>query len=592
MRLATIFLVPFLCFLLNISAFAQLNQESSGSDKIRINQVGFYPTGQKIAIVVTSEATNFSILTADEKNEVFSAKLSDVKEWPHSKETVKQADFSSVEISGEYVLQVPGIGTSHSFYIDKNVHFEPAKASMKAFYFQRASTALPEEYAGKWAREAGHPDNLVKVHNSAASENRPAGSTISSPGGWYDAGDYGKYIVNSGITMGTLFSLYEDFPEYLDTLNLNIPESENNIPDFLDETLYNLRWMMTMQGKDGGVYHKLTSANFHGAVAPKDATLQRWVIQKSTAATLDFAAVTAQATRIFEDYKDELPGLSDSLLVMSEKAYRWAKENPDVIYQQEKLKDPEINTGAYGDRNFKDEFQWAATELFITTGKKEYYQEAGLENPLAQDFGIPAWPNVNTLALYSLARHRENYKDSELVNINAIIEQLTQMADNLVASSKSSAYSIPIGINESDFVWGSNSTAANQGILLLNVYEITGDRKYLDTANSNLDYLLGRNATGFSFLTGFGEKSTRDPHHRPSEADDNEDPVPGLLAGGSNPGQQDKNECAEKYTAAHRHPATSYIDNRCSYASNEIAINWNAPFVYLANAIEAIQRSK
>ncbi|WP_339649588.1 glycoside hydrolase family 9 protein [uncultured Salegentibacter sp.] len=592
MRLATIFLVHFVCFFLNISAFAQLNQESSGSDKIRINQVGFYPTGQKIAIVVTSEATNFSILTADEKNEVFSAKLSDVKEWPHSKETVKQADFSSIEISGEYVLQVPGIGTSHSFYIDKNVHFEPAKASMKAFYFQRASTALPEEYAGKWAREAGHPDNLVKVHNSAASENRPAGSTISSPGGWYDAGDYGKYIVNSGITMGTLFSLYEDFPEYLDTLNLNIPESENNIPDFLDETLYNLRWMMTMQGKDGGVYHKLTSANFHGAVAPKDATLQRWVIQKSTAATLDFAAVTAQATRIFEDYKDELPGLSDSLLVMSEKAYRWAKENPDVIYQQEKLKDPEINTGAYGDRNFKDEFQWAATELFITTGKKEYYQEAGLENPLAQDFGIPAWPNVNTLALYSLARHRENYKDSELVNINAIIEQLTQMADNLVASSKSSAYSIPMGINESDFVWGSNSTAANQGILLLNVYEITGDRKYLDTANSNLDYLLGRNATGFSFLTGFGEKSTRDPHHRPSEADDNEDPVPGLLAGGPNPGQQDKNECAEKYTAAHRHPATSYIDNRCSYASNEIAINWNAPFVYLANAIEAIQRSK
>ncbi|WP_286760316.1 glycoside hydrolase family 9 protein [Salegentibacter sp. UBA1130] len=592
MRLATIFLIPILCFLLNISAFAPLNQESSGSDKIRINQVGFYPTGQKIAIVVTSEATNFSILTADKKNEVFSGKLSDAKKWPHSKETVKQADFSSVEISGEYVLQVPGIGTSHPFHIDENVHFEPAKASMKAFYFQRASTALPEEYAGKWAREAGHPDDKVKIHNSAASENRPAGSTISSPRGWYDAGDFGKYIVNSGITMGTLLSLYEDFPEYLDTLNLNIPESENNIPDFLDETLYNLRWMMTMQDKDGGVYHKLTSANFHSAVAPKDATLQRWVVQKSTAATLDFAAVTAQATRIFEDYKDELPRLSDSLLVMSEKAYRWAKENPDVIYQQETLKDPEINTGAYGDRNFKDELQWAATELFITTGKKDYYQEAGLENLLELNFGIPAWPNVNTLALYSLARHRKNYKNSELVNIHAIIEQLTQMANNLVTSSKSSAYAIPIGINESDFVWGSNSTAANQGILLLNVYEITGDRKYLDAANSNLDYLLGRNATGFSFLTGFGEKSTRDPHHRPSEADDNEDPVPGLLAGGPNPGQQDKNECAEKYTAAHKHPATSYIDNRCSYASNEIAINWNAPFVYLANAIEAIQKTK
>ncbi|PKD20723.1 cellulase [Salegentibacter salinarum] len=592
MRPSTIFLIPVLCFFLNLSAFGQPNEENSGSEKIRINQVGFYPHGQKIAIVVTSEATDFYILTADEKNEVFSGKLSDAKEWVHSKETVKQADFSLVENSGKYVLRVPGIGSSHPFEINENVHFEPAKASMKAFYFQRASTDLPEEYAGKWAREAGHPDDQVKVHNSAASEDRPTGSTISSTGGWYDAGDYGKYIVNSGITMGTLFSLYEDFPEYLDTLNLNILESTNNIPDFLDETLYNLRWMMTMQDEDGGVYHKLTSATFHGAVAPKDATFQRWVVQKSTAATLDFSAVTAQAARIFQDYKNELPGLSDSLLVMSEKAYRWAKDNPEVIYHQGELKDPEISTGAYGDQNIKDELQWAATELFIATGKEVYYKDADLENSLESDFSIPSWPNVNTLALYSLARHRDKYQGSQIVNIDAIIGQLTKMADDLVSSSKTSAYAIPMGIEESDFVWGSNSTAANQGILLLNVYKITDDEKYLDAANDNLDYLLGRNATGFSFLTGYGEKSTRDPHHRPSESDDNEDPVPGLLAGGPNPGQQDKEDCGDKYTAAHQHPATSYIDDRCSYASNEIAINWNTPFVYLANAIEAIREAK
>lgn len=507
MKSSTIFLFSFLCFVLNFTANAQTKEDSSGSEKIRINQIGFYPEGPKKAIIVTSEAIGFSILTSDQKTEVFSGKLSDAQEWSHSKETVKQADFSSVESSGEYVIHVPGIGTSHPFKINKNVHFEPAKASMKAFYYQRASTDLPEEYARKWAREAGHPDDEVKIHNSAASQNRPAGSTISSPGGWYDAGDYGKYIVNSGITMGTLFSLYEDFPDYLDTLNLNIPESQNNIPDFLDETLYNLRWMMTMQDEDGGVYHKLTSANFHGAVAPKDATYQRWAVQKGTAATLDFAAVTAQAARIFANYKNELPGLSDSLLVMSEKAYNWAKENPEVIYRQEELKDPEISTGAYGDQNFKDELQWAATELFITTGKENYYKDANLESSLETSFGIPAWPNVNTLALYSLARHRDKYQNSKLVAIDAILGQLNKMADDLVTSSKASAYAIPMGTNESDFAWGSNSEAANQGILLLNVYKITGDEKYLDAANANLDYLLGRNATGYSFLTGFGEKS-------------------------------------------------------------------------------------
>lgn len=581
------------CFFIGLSSFAQTNQDE-GSEKIRLNQIGFYPEGPKMAVIAAPDATEFSVVTADGKSEVFSGKLSEPQEWPHSKEVVRKADFSVVEKEGSYLLRVPGLGTSYEFEIDEKVHFEPAKASIKAFYFQRVSTALPEEYAGKWAREAGHPDTEVKIHNSAATENHPAGSVISSARGWYDAGDYNKYIVNSGITMGTLFSLYEDFPEYLDTQNLNIPESGNNIPDLLDETLYNLRWMMTMQDEDGGVYHKLTTADFEGSVMPEDAVNQRWVVQKGTAATLVFAAVTAQGARIFRDYKDELPGLADSLLVISEMAYVWAKENPEVVYNQKDLKDPAINTGAYGDNNFKDEFQWAATELFITTGNDELYKDAGIEGAINSSddyFGVPTWPNVNTLALYSLARFRNKYEGNDVVDIDAVLRKITEMADELVAHAQTSAYGIPMGIEKSDFAWGSNSEAANQGVLLLNAYMVTGEEKYLNAANHNLDYLLGRNATGYSFLTGFGEKSTMDPHHRPSEADDVEEPVPGLLAGGPNPGQQDKANCGDKYTEAHKHPATSYIDDRCSYASNEIAINWNAPFAYLANAIEAL-RSK
>lgn len=582
--LITIFVVT-ICF----NSFAQSADGKTGSENIKLNQIGFYLKGPKKAVILDTKATSFSVLTVDGKEEVYSGKLSEPKEWPHSKEVVKQADFSEYKEPGTYVLYIPAVGNSYPFEIAENVHFKPAKAGLKAFYFQRASTPLTEEYAGKWAREAGTPDTEVKIHNSAATANHPAGSTISSPGGWYDAGDYGKYIVNSGITMGTLLSLYEDFPEYMDTLDLHIPESGNNIPDVLDETLYNLRWMMTMQDEDGGVYHKLTSAEFHGAVMPKEANYDRWAVQKSTSATLDFAAVTAQASRIFNNYQNEFPELSDSLLVMSKNAYNWAKENPKAAYVQKDLKEPAINTGAYGDNNFEDEFQWAATELFITTGDENYYKEADIENLPANSFGVPSWPNVNTLALYSLVRNKEKLQNSEVVEIDVIKNKIIQMADELVEHSKNSAYAIPMGAKESNFEWGSNSVAGNQGVLLINAYMLTGEEKYLNAANHNLDYLLGRNATGYSFLTGFGEKSTSDPHHRPSEADDNEDPLPGLLAGGPNPGQQDKANCEGKYTAAHQHPATSYIDDRCSYASNEIAINWNAPFAYLANAIEALR---
>ena len=588
--IARVFYVLF--FFSSLSIFAQFDESSEGSNEIRLNQIGFYPEGPKVAVIVDKNATDFELLTAEGRKRVFEGELSNAEKWPHSNEIVKQANFSSFSKEGEYILYVPGVGYSHPFRIGEDVHFESAKASLKAYYFQRASTALPEEYAGKWTREAGHPDTAVKIHNSAATVGRPAGSTISSPKGWYDAGDYGKYIVNSGITMGTLLSLYEDFPEYIKDLDLNIPESGNDLPDLLDETLWNLRWMMTMQDGDGGVYHKLTSKDFHPAVAPKEADYQRWVVQKSTPATLDFAAVAAQAARIYDDFEEELPGLSDSLLVMSKKAYSWAEKNPNVAYVQRELKDPEVATGAYGDRNFKDELQWAATELFITTGKEKYYEDAEIKASLDTSFDIPAWPNVNTLALYSLMRNSNEYGNEEVVDTDAIAKKIMKMADELVDYSQTSPYGTPMGAEESDFEWGSNSVAGNQGVLLLYAYRITGKDKYLNAAINNLDYLLGRNATSYSFLTGYGEKSTRDPHHRPSEGDTVEDPVPGLLAGGPNPGQQDIDSCMDVYTEEHQYPATSYIDNRCSYASNEIAINWNAPFAYLANAIEAIKEER
>jgi endoglucanase len=161
-------------------------------------------------------------------------------------------------------------------------------------------------------------------------------------------------------------------------------------------------------------------------------------------------------------------------------------------------------------------------------------------------------------------------------------EKVLTLADSYMAGYRRSAFGTVMGQSARDFIWGSNAVAANQGIVLLNAYMLTREKKYVDYALTNLDYLLGRNATGYSFVTGTGSKSPMHPHHRPSVADGVTDPVPGLLAGGPNPGMQDK--CSYEFTE----PETAYSDNDCAYASNEIAINWNAPMVYLANAIEAL----
>src|SRR4029079_7283059 len=156
----------------------------------------------------------------------------------------------------------------------------------------------------------------------------------------------------------------EQYPAYASELRTNIPESGNPLPDVVDEALFNVRWMLTMQDPgDGGVYHKLTNAEFDGFIEPRAAAAPRYVVQKSTAATLDFAAVMAQASRVVRRYPRQLPGLADSLSSAALAAWRWARQHPDSLYDQGRLNaatTPKIQTGAYGDRRVSDEFRWAA----------------------------------------------------------------------------------------------------------------------------------------------------------------------------------------------------------------------------------------
>jgi endoglucanase len=554
-------------------------QETGVSEKIRLNQLGFYPRAPKIAVITGESKGTFSISTTDLATEIFKQELKTVQT---EKGPMTVADFSALTEPGEYVLVVPGVGQSYTFGIGENMHEVAAKAAMKAFYLHRMSTDLPEKFAGDWKRAAGHPDTAVLIHPSAATKSRKENSKISSPRGWYDAGDYNKYIVNSGITMGTLLSVYEDFPDYFQKQDLNIPESGNRVPDILDESLWNLRWMLTMQDKDGGVYHKLTNPKFDGMVMPEACSDPRYVVQKGTAATLDFAAVMAQSSRIFKQFGKELPKLSDSCLVAAKKAWEWAMQNPDVEYDQDAMNkkfDPDIVTGAYGDKNFRDEFAWAATELTTTTGDLKYYKQF---NPLS-DAGLllPSWNQVRMLGFYSLTKAKlpaTIQADTAMARRRVI-----QFCDSLIVKAAGTPRQTIMGSSDKDFVWGSNSVAANQGVAMIYAYRITGKKKYLSHALSNVDYIFGRNGTGYSYVTGFGDKTPMHPHHRLSEADGVVDPLPGFLVGGPNPGMQDK--CAYGSSV----PDEAYVDDVCSYASNEVAINWNAPLVYLLGAIEALQ---
>ena len=544
--------------------------------RIQVNQLGFLPGAAKWAAVTAPAAAAFSVVDLHSGAEVLRGALQPPALWEPSGDVVRLADFSALTAPGVYRLHVDGLPDSPQFRVAGDAYAALAAAGVKAYYFNRAGIELRPEQAGPWARPAGHPDTQVRVHASAAGPGRPEGTLISSPGGWYDAGDYNKYVVNSGITVYTLLAAYEHFPAFFRQQALNIPESGNGLPDLLNEALWNLDWMLSMQDPaDGGVYSKLTNLAFDGVVMPHQARAERYVVQKTTAAALDFAAVMATASRVFGAFESQRPGLAARMRAAAERGWVWARANPAVPYRQP----PDVRTGEYGDAQFDDEFAWAAAELYITTRDDRYYAAMQAERVPA---GVPGWGDVAGLAWVSLAQHRQGLTPA--ADQRLIAARINGLATQLTAAWAASPWRV--SQQAGDFVWGSNSVLLNQALMLVQGYRLGGDRRQLDAAQAALDVVLGRNPLGRSMVTGFGSAPPLHPHHRPSEADGVAAPVPGFLVGGPNPGQQDAQGCPVPY--ASKAPARSYLDHFCSYASNEVAINWNAPLVYVSAALQVL----
>ena len=556
--------------------------EAAASDpgQVRLNQLGFLPGSQKLAVIESDRSSAFEIVREADGTVVRQGHTGEPANWTPAGRDAAIADLGTLA-PGRYRLRVQGLPPSEPFPVDAQAYSALADASLKAFYFARAGSALDAHHAGRYARAAGHPDIEVEIHPSAASPGRPAGTVVSAPGGWYDAGDYNKYVVNSGITTWTLLAAYEHFPEFFRGRDLGIPESGDAVPDILDEAWWNLRWMLAMQDPaDGGVYHKLTTLRFDPMEMPAQDTARRYMVQKGTAAALDLAAVMATASRVYAGYEAQFPGVPARMRAAAESAWRWAQAHPDVVYRQPQ----DVHTGAYGDAKLDDEFAWAAAELYLLTGDDAYLQAFTAH---ARDADVPGFASVGTLGWISLASHGQRLPDAAGRGQagERAREQLLALAGRLAAQAQQSPWRV--AMQSRDFVWGSNAVAMNQALVLLQGYRLSQQREYLDAAQSQLDYVLGRNPLGVSFVTGHGLRTPMHIHHRPSQADGIVEPVPGLLSGGPNPRQQDLADC-KGVTYASPLPALSWIDYECSYASNEIAINWNAPLVYVSAALQAL----
>jgi len=560
-----------LCFVLLTSVIACSAQNPPA--RIKVDQVGYQPAASKIALV-TANAESFELKRVSDGTVVFKGKLAPAALDADTGDAVHAADFSSVQQPGEYFVEVPNAGKSPAFKIAPDIFSRPFYLAMRGFYGQRCGTAvdLGSEFPG-YSHPACHKDGVYDPSSGKQ-------GVHSSSGGWHDAGDYGRYLPTSGIATGSLLWAYELFPGKLKNAKLNIPESGNGTPDILNEARWNLAWMLQMQDDDGGVWHKQTSTKFSGFVAPEKDTLPSAIIGtgsapfKSTCATADLAAVAAIAARAYAPFD---PKFAEQNLKAAQAAWKWTEQNPNVIFKNPSS----VSTGEYGDSDCGDERLWAASELWRTTGDvtyNRYFVEnyAKYLNVLRAPAGDD-WSQLAPMALWAYALSDRAGIDAK---IQSEIRQVTiDSARAVVVRTRSNPYRVSLASR--DYIWGSNGIAAGYGRQLLVANAISPDPAFVEAATDNVHYLLGRNTFGLSWMTQVGSSPYRHPHHRPSGSDKNTEPWPGLLSGGPN---SHRNDDATK-ALPKLPPAKIYVDDEQSYASNEIAINWQAAMAFLLAGI-------
>ena len=512
---------------------------------INLNQVGYTPNSKKIATFrdITNQS-EFTVVNAATNQVAYTGKLENRTENASAGETNFTGDFSSVTAPGKYYIKCGNLDPSYTFEIGDNVYNNLLDDSVRMLYLQRCGVQVNDSTFGHGA-----------CHNTKATV-YGTNEQIDVSGGWHDAGDYGRYVVPAAKAVADLLYAYQTNPSaYSDSIG--IPESGNGTPDILDEARFELEWMKKMQASNGGVYHKVTCATFPGYVMPEDETKPLIVTPVTSTATADFAASMALA---YEFYKGVDSNFANDCLDRAKKAWAWLEQNPNLVFQNPE----DITTGEYGDNSDKDERYWAAAQLYRATGDDKYLNaigsaSKGLDWATVGDYGniaILTNPKADTnSAVYSSAK-------------SAVISQ----ADKFKNASNSSPY----GVALTKFDWGSNMTVANAGIILGLASQLTGDSSYLDAANAQLDYLLGKNPVSTCFVTGYGTVSPQTPHHRPSMAKNQA--MGGMLVGGVNSNLEDS---AAKAYCQDLPTAKRYVDNSESYSTNEITIYWNSPLTYL-----------
>ncbi|MFD8199186.1 glycoside hydrolase family 9 protein [Streptomyces sp. NPDC059701] len=559
--------------------------------RVRVNQVGYLPSGPKNATLVTDATARLPWQLKDAGGRVVAHGWSVPRGVDASSgQNVHSIDFGRHKRRGDGYTLVADGETSRPFDIGTAAYERLRVDSAKYYYTQRSGIAISDRLRPGYARPAGHV-GVAPNQGDTEVPCRPGvcDYTLDVSGGWYDAGDHGKYVVNGGISAWELLSTYERSlhartgkPSGLGDGTLAIPESGNKVPDILDEARWELEFLLRTQVPAGQplagmAHHKIHDAQWTGLpLLPSDDPQKRELHAPTTAATLNLAATAAQAARLYLPYDR---AFAAKALDAARTAWAAALAHPDVLADES----DGVGGGAYPDSRVDDEFYWAAAELYLTTGERTF-EKYLLESPVhTADIFVPLgfdWARTAAAGRLDLA-----LVPNRLPGRDAVRRSVVKGADRYLATLKAHPYGMPYAPDGNVYDWGSSAQVLNNAVVLASAYDITGGSAYRDGALQTMDYILGRNALNISYVTGYGEANAHHQHSRwyAHQLDPAlPDPPAGTLSGGPNSAIQDPYAQSKLQGCVGQF---CYIDDIQSWSTNEHTVNWNAALARMASFV-------
>lgn len=538
----------------------RIRNTTKNDNTIKVNQIGYTVNNDKKCIFPYNQGDMFDVINISTGEIVYTGAIVNGKFNERTAETNFTGNFTNVVAPGKYRIEAQVVGTSYEFEIGDNLYHSLSNDLLKFFSFQRCAYALDPAWAFDMAHAACH-DTAAIVYDDPT-------RVIDVNGGWHDAGDYGRYVKTGTKAVNDLMLAYIANPLFFED-DAGIPETGNGIPDILDEARFELEWLMKMQADWGGVYNKAVTQGFPGDISPDEDMQRIYVLPAESTTTAGFISTMAVASIA---YKDIDPTFAAACLEKTKKSWENLMNTPDFV---EFTNPTDFTAGEYRDDKDSDERYFAGMAMWYATGDKQYldYAKSIYEKDNSADEGT-SWRDVGAYGSYLFLMSPQAKEQGDFYR--TIKAEFQKQADIILGILNADGYQTSL----ENYAWGSNGYVANNGIQLMFAYDIFGNIQYKQGAIEQANYILGKNSLNMTFVSGYGQNSPVNMHHRLAKSKNAF--LKGALVGGPD---NDREDTITAQLGPNIPPAKVYVDKYLSYSSNEVTIYWNSALIYVLSRI-------